>query len=142
LLFPTLFHEQVSKLRLPHTTQLPAPREDGQIEVRYRVQVEWTCDVADWETVERLEPFHLWQEAEIEKRFRQGEPPGGSLAFIRVSRLSRPFVFPDAPAYGGCRSWVKLPDLPGDITTDSVLDDAVHCERERQIRAVLSAPSP
>ncbi len=137
LLFPTLFHEQVSKLKLPATTQLPAAREDGQIEVRYRVHVEWTRDIADWETVQCLAPLHLWQEAEIEKRFRQDAQPGVSLAFVRASRLSRPFVFPDAPAYGGCRSWVKLPDLPADITSSPALDDAIHRERERQVLAVI-----
>jgi hypothetical protein len=137
LLFPTLFHEQVAKLKLPATTTLPAARDDGQIEVRYGVHVEWTRDIADWETVRRLAPLHLWQEAEIEKRFRQDEQPGVSLAFVRASRLSAPFVFPDSPAYGGCRSWVNLPDLPAGITTHPVLDDATHRERERQVRAVI-----
>ncbi len=137
LLFPTLFHEQVSKLKLPADTRLPTAREDGQIEVRYRVHVEWTRDIADWEIVQRLAPLHLWQEAEIEKRFRRDEKPGVSLAFIRASRLSRPFIFADAPAYGGCRSWVKLPDLPADITSNPALDDAIHRERERQVLAVI-----
>ena len=137
LLFPTLFHEQVAKLKLSTTTQLPAAREDGQIEVRYRIRVEWTRDLADWEMVKRLAPLHLWQEAEIEKRFRQDDQPGVSLAFIRASRLSRPFVFADAPAYGGCRSWVQLPDLPADLTSHPTLDDAIHRERERQVRAVI-----
>jgi len=137
LLFPTLFHEQAAKLRLPADTPLPAPREDGQIEIRYRARVEWTRDVADWELVQRLAPFHLWQESEIEKRFRQDDTPGVSLAFIRVARLSQPFLFPDAPRYGGCRSWVDLPELPADIAVSPVFDDAVHHERERQLRAVV-----
>ena len=139
MLFPTFFHEQLAKLRLPASTALPAPREDGQIEVRYRARVEWTRDISDWEMVKRLAPFHLWQEAEIEKRFRQDEAPGVSLAFIRASRLSRSFVFPDSPRFGGCRSWVELPELPADITSTPVLDDAVHRERERQLRTVLGA---
>ncbi len=139
LLFPTLFHEQVSKLKLPPTTPLPATRGDEMIEVRYRVQVEWTRDVTDWEIVQRLAPFHLWQPAEIEKRFRQDDTPGVSLAFVRASRLSQPFVFPDAPAYGGCRSWVKLPDLPAAITASPAIDEAVHRERERQILTVLGS---
>lgn len=139
LLFPTLFHEQVSKLRLPADTELPAPREDGQIEIAYRARVEWTRDIADWEIVQRLAPLHLWEMAEIEKRFRQDEIQGVSLAFVRVSLLSRPFVFPDSPRYGGCRSWVELPDLPADIACQPVLDDADHREREQQILAILGA---
>jgi len=137
LLFPTLFHEQVTKLKLPAATPLPAARGDEPIEVRYRIHVEWTRDVTDWPTVQRLAPFHLWQEAEIEKRFRQDDIPAVSLAFIRADRLSRPFLFPDAPAYGGCRSWVKLPDLPADITSMPAIDESVHRDRERQLLAVV-----
>src|SRR5690349_20791125 len=44
LLFPTLFHEQVAKLKLPADTQLPATRPDGQHEVALRARVEWTRD--------------------------------------------------------------------------------------------------
>jgi hypothetical protein len=142
LLFPTLFHEQVSKLKLPATTALPAAREDERIEIRYRVQVEWTRDITDWATVQRLAPLHLWQEAEIEKRFRQDDQPGVSLAFVRAARLSRPFVFPDAKAYGGCRSWVTLPELPADLASAPALDDAAHREREREVLAAIGALPP
>jgi hypothetical protein len=139
LLFPTLFHEQVSKLKLPPATPLPAAHPDGQIEVRHRVTVEWTRDVTDWETVRRLAPFHLWQESEIEKRFRQDETPAVSLAFVRAFRLSQPFVFADSPRFGGCRSWVELPELPTAIGSTPALDDTVHRETERQILAALAA---
>lgn len=139
LLFPTLFHEQVSKLKLPPATPLPAIRDDGHIEIRTHVHVEWTRDITDWETVQQLAPFHLWQEVEIEKRFRQDDTPAVSLAFIRVSRLSEPFTFPDSPRYGGCRSWVELPELPPSITLTPVLDEATHRTREQQVCAVLAA---
>ena len=43
LLFSTLFHEQVAKLKLPPATPLPAPRADGQHEVRLRVRVAGGC---------------------------------------------------------------------------------------------------
>ncbi|MCE9610547.1 MAG: DUF1802 family protein [Chthoniobacter sp.] len=138
LLFPTLFHEQVAKLKLPPTTALPAPRADGQHEVRYRVRVEWTEDVTDWEKVRALAPFHLWQETEIGKRFQQDGNPAVSLAFVRVARLAEPFIFPDAPRFGGCRSWITLPE-PADTRAADVLDAATHQAREREIRAVLQA---
>jgi hypothetical protein len=138
LLFPTLFHEQVSKLKLPGSTALPTVRADGQVEVNFGVTVEWTHDLADWSAVQRLAPFHLWQESEVEKRFRQDDQPGVSLAFVRVSRLSEPFVFPDSPRFGGCRSWVQLPDLPAESATVRVLDDAVHRERETMITSAIA----
>jgi hypothetical protein len=137
LLFPTLFHEQVAKLRLPPDTPLPAPRADGQLEVRLHCRVEWTRDLADWPTVQRLAPLHLWQESEIEKRFRQDQKPGVSLAFVRVSRLAPALVFPDSPRYGGCRSWIQLPELPPATAIVPVLDDGAHRDMERRLRELL-----
>jgi hypothetical protein len=137
LLFPTLFHEQVQKLKLPPETPLPAAREDGQHEIRYLARVEWTHDITEWATVQALAPFHLWQESEVEKRYRQDEKQMVSLAFVRISQLAEPFVFPDAARYGGCRSWVPLPDLPAGVTMTPVLDEATHREREQEIRALV-----
>ena len=137
LLFPTLFHEQVAKLRLPATTELPKAREDDQHSVSLVAHVEWTRDVKDWEKVKALEPFHLWTEAEIEKRYRQDDEPGVSLAFVRISRLSEPLVFPDSPKYGGCRSWIELPELPAGTTLTPVVDDAANAVRAREVSAVL-----
>ncbi len=140
LLFPTLFHEQAAKLKVPADTPLPAPRADGQIEVRLHCRVEWTQDLTDWPTVQRLAPLHLWQEFEIEKRFRQDEKPGVSLAFVRVSRLSQPFVFPDSPRYGGCRSWIELPTFPPGCALAPVLDEEAHRGAEQRIQSALQPP--
>jgi hypothetical protein len=51
--------------------------------------------------------------------------------------LSAPFVFPDSPRYGGCRSWVTLPDLPATTSSDPVLDGAEHQDREKRLLALL-----
>ena len=142
LLFPTLFHEQVAKLKLPPETPLPDLREDGQHVVDYRVRVEWTRDVIDFSTVRGLAPFHLWQESEIHKRFIYEEEKGKtgvSVAFVRVEKFSEPFVFPDSPKYGGCRSWIQLPDMPSEITCSLVLDDATHKMREVEILKLLDS---
>ena len=136
LLFPTLFHEQVAKLKLPAETALPAMRADGQHEIRFRARVEWTRDVSDLAVVERLAPFHCWQDSEIEKRFHY-EDAGVSVAFVRIEKLSASFVFADSPKFGGCRSWIQLPDLPEGITALPMLDEMGHRARERELRAVL-----
>src|SRR5262249_32908800 len=122
-LFPTLFHEQAAKLKVPEGIALPAARTDGQHEVRLIAHAEWTADVSDWEKVRALAPFHLWQESEIEKRFRQDDTPGVSVAFVRVLLLSEAQVFPDSPKYGGCRSWIEIPDLAVDASLVPVLGE-------------------
>ena len=137
LLFPTLFHEQASKLRVPPETALPAGRPDGQHEIRLLARVEWTRDVTDWATVQALEPFHIWAEPEIEKRFRQDDQPGVSVAFVRVFALREPHVFPDSPKYGGCRSWIEVPDLRLGIRFEPVIADAKHDQLQVELRRVL-----
>jgi hypothetical protein len=137
LLFPTLFHEQAAKLRVPSGTMLPQARPDGQHEIRLLARAEWTRDVTDWAAVQSLEPFHIWAEPEIEKRFRQDDQPGVSVAFVRILELSEPLVFPDLPKYGGCRSWIEVPGLPPGTTLKPVIDDEAHREREEQIKRAL-----
>ncbi len=133
-LFPTLFHEQVARTKLSGETPLPV-REEGMIEVRYLVRVEWTARIEEWPAAQALAPFHIWTEAEIESRFRY-ENAGLNLAFVRVSKLAEPWRFPDEPKYGGCRSWVNLPEPPA-IGASAVLDEKIHREREREILAVI-----
>jgi hypothetical protein len=140
-LFPTLFHEQVAKLKLPAGTALPAQRPDGQHEVTLRARVEWTQDVSDLDVVRRLAPFHIWQDGEIEKRFHYEEEKGKTgvnVAFVRIEKLGDPFVFPDSPKFGGCRSWIELPEPPAGVTYTPVLDDTAHRARESVVRALLA----
>lgn len=139
-LFPTLFHEQAAKLKLPPGTALPATRADGQHEIRLRARAEWTEDVSDSAALRRLAPFHIWQDSEIERRFHYQEEKGKSgvsVAFIRAEILDAPFVFPDSPKYGGCKSWIELPEFPAAISARPALDDAAHKAREMEIRAAL-----
>jgi hypothetical protein len=109
--------------------------------VTLRARVEWTQDLTDLDVVHRLAPFHCWQDSEIEKRFRYEEEkgkPGLSVAFVRIERLEPPLIFPDSPKYGGCRSWIQLPDMPAETTTSLSLDEDTHREREKAIRAVIA----
>lgn len=138
LLFPTLFHEQLAKTKLPPETPLPAA-EAGRVRIQYLARVEWTELVTGPAAVARLAPFHIWKDAEIEQRFRYDDVQGVNLAFVRVFRLEPVFSFPDEAKYGGCRSWVTLPDLPEGTKPAPVLDDAAHAEREKVVRGVVGS---
>ncbi len=108
-LFPTFFHEQLARVRLTNAT-LPEARP-GEIEIRYFARVSEVRVMTDWEEVRALEPFHILQESVVRERFDYAEEPGVHVAFVQVSRLEPAWRFPDAKAYGGCRSWVTLPEL-------------------------------
>ena len=140
LMLPTLFHEQIAKLKLPDGSTLPKLVE-GEHTISYRIVVEWTQDLTDWQQISRLEPFHLWREHVIRERFDYEEKQGLSLAFVRAYRLRRPAVFPDSPKYGGCRSWVTLPDLDEMLHCDPVLDEEQHRKVAAAVQSALAGGS-
>jgi hypothetical protein len=134
-LFPTFFHEQLAKTKLPSETPLPA-REAGVIAIRSFARVEWTEFVTDPGKALALAPFHIWKNEVVEERFRYDDVRGVHVAFLRVFRLAQPWTFPDDPKFGGCRSWLELPDAPG-IAHSPALDDDAHAAREQEIRRII-----
>jgi hypothetical protein len=135
-LFPTLFHEQLPKTKLPVETPLPVA-EHGLVRIRLFARVEWTRLIVDPAMLPKLAPFHIWTDEVIEERFRYDEVQGVNLAFLRVFQLDQDWTFPDDPKYGGCRSWVILPDFPETIVMKPVLDDMTHADRQKQLLSII-----
>jgi hypothetical protein len=90
---------------------LPEPHP-GEIEIRYFAQVEQTRLMTDWDEVRALESRHVLDENVVRERFDYDGTPGVQVAFVRTFRLEPAWRFPDMKAYGGCRSWVELPEAP------------------------------
>jgi hypothetical protein len=133
-LFPTFFHEQIVKVR-SRGTALPAARE-GEIEIRYWARLEAQQEIKSSETAAALEPFHILQESVVRERFAYRKE-GLFVALIRVFRLEPCWIFAEKPAFGGCKSWVNLPEFPAEIRLEPVLADRVHEERVRTIEQCL-----
>lgn len=135
-LFPTWFHEQIARTKLPPGTPLPE-RPKGTIVIRYFAKVEWTRLVTEPSLMPALAPFHLWNDEVVSERFHYDTVQGMHVAFLRIYKLSRPWELPDGPQYGGCRSWVELPDAPADIGIAPVLDDAAHHARAKTLQSAM-----
>lgn len=135
-LFPTFFHEQLSKTTLPAQTPMPAATQ-GLVRIDYLAHVEWSALVQDLEKLKKLAPLHIWSHQVVEERFRYCQPEGVNVAFLRIYKLSRPWEFPGTPQHGGCRSWVELPSVPEEISLTPVLDDSPHQTRAEQLRRIL-----
>jgi hypothetical protein len=112
-LFPTFFHEQANLVRDP-VAVLPEPLPD-EIEVRYFARVKEAHLVTNWEEVLALEPCHILQEGVVRERFEADNTPGVHVALVETFRLDPVWRFPDAKAYGGCRSWLELPMPPAGL---------------------------
>jgi hypothetical protein len=136
LLFPTWFHEQLASTKLPPETPVPLQRED-EIEIAYAATVERVAVLTDLEKVRRLGDMHVWRDAVIEERFHYDEAPGVHVAFVRVYRLEPPRRLRMEKKYGGCRSWVELPEIDG-CALVSVISDEEHERRSALLEKLLS----
>ncbi len=135
-LFPTWFHEQLEKTTLPVGTTLP-PQLEGEIEIRYAVALEWSRLVTDTARLPALKEFHILHESVIDERFRYDETLGIHVAFVRGFRLELPRLLPMQKNFGGCRSWLDLPDL-GDTRLVPVLTDEEHSARRSALESALA----
>lgn len=135
LLFPTWFHEQLEKTTLPPETQVP-PAPGDELEIRYAATVEWSRLVTDLEALRKLRGHHVWQDSVLEQRFHYEETFGVHVAYVRVFRLDPPQRLKNEKRFGGCRSWVELPEIEGSAFV-SVLSDEENERRKKLIEGLL-----
>jgi hypothetical protein len=138
-LFPTRFHEQAAQFPWPGGTTSAAPEGDeAPHTLTLFATVAFKYQLTTWQEAERLRPFHFWTAETIRERFDYTDNAGISLAFLRVWRISPAWTFPDQSRYGGCRSWLDLPDVPRDLSLSPVLGETRHAERLAAVRAALT----
>ena len=118
-LFPTFFHEQLERVRESNGS-LPTPPATG-IEIRYLARVKEQRVLTDWEEVRKLERLHVLRESVVRERFDYDKVPGVHVAFVDVFRLDPVWRFPNAKSYRGCRSWLKLPSPPLNLTLQRIV---------------------
>lgn len=135
VLFPTWFHEQLARTRLPRDTPLP-PEPVNDLEIRYAASVEWSGMVTDLSKIRALESLHILDPSVIEERFHYSETRGLHVAFVRIFRLEPPKQIRMEKKYGGCRSWVDLPEID-DCALVSVLSEREHIRRFDLLRKIL-----
>ena len=127
LLFPTRFHEQEQKVQLKEslaTRLVPSEYIEGEkVELKYLCRIHSVEIMHHWETIQALKKFHIWDEPTILERYRWSkegeEEPFISLAILRVFRLSKRIELSYGKKYGGCRSWLKVPEINSEIIDSS-----------------------
>ena len=115
-LFPTRFHNQDQFVREGSVSKLPEWQAGETVGITHHCEALWAKTLTDWDQVAALEPYHIWTEETIRQRFDwegKGMASGSiHVALLRVSKLAQPWEFPYVAKYGGCRSWVTLPEPP------------------------------
>lgn len=140
-LFPTRFHGQARQFPWPGSSAgTPEKSDDAPHSLTLFAEVVFKHQLTAWDDVERLRPFHHWTTETIRERFDYTDHAGISLAFLRVWKVAPAWTFRDQARFGGCRSWLDLPDVPRDLTLSTVLDDAAHANRLAAVRQALTLP--
>ena len=123
-LFPAHFHGQGNFLQPDFVAGRDFPdiadKERETITIEYQAEVVETRVITDWEEAVALDGQHAWTEETVKQRFDYDEAPGISVAYVRVYRLAAPWTFANERGFGGCRSWVKLPDCPQELLQGKV----------------------
>ena len=137
-LFPTYFHGQILKTRLSLDRDV-VPQQNPVI-ISVFAEVEFTTWICDLKQMEPLESLHVLRKSVVEQRFRYDEKQGLHIAFLRAFKLSTPWECPFQKSYGGCRSWVTLPERPSNLILKPVLSEIEQAHR-RQIIASIAEQS-
>ncbi len=129
-LFPTYFHEQPEKVR-EIDIEFPV-RSNDRIDINFFAKLELVKTITSWETAQALEPLHILKAEVVRERFGYDKAPGLQVGFVRVFQVVPSWAFPDQKSYGGCRSWVKLPELPKALRFEPILSDGEHVLRRNE----------
>lgn len=138
-LFPTRFHALADQVREGEVDVMPEWQPGDLIRITHHVEARWAVTLTDWEKVAALEPLHIYSQATVRNRFDwagKGMSSGSiHLALVRVRQLAVPWEFPYEPKYGGCRSWINLPEPPAgwEIPACQVLDDVAFANLETKL---------
>ncbi|MFK7850723.1 MAG: DUF1802 family protein [Akkermansiaceae bacterium] len=120
-LFPTKFHAQLDQVREETFQPEKEWQEGDMMEITHHAEAIFAVTVTSWDKVQSLLPFHIYAEKTLEDRFYwEGKGmPSGSLhvAFVKVTELKKPWDLPYEKRYGGCRSWLELPEPPPERLT-------------------------
>jgi len=135
-LFPTWFHEQLEKTILPLGTALP-PQLNGEIEIRHAAVLEWSRLVTDLTLLPGLRSLHILHDSVVNERFHYDATHGIHVGFVRGFRLATPRCLPMQKNFGGCRSWLELPDM-GDLLLEPAISDAEHAARKSALENLLA----
>lgn len=143
LLFPTRFHAQLEQVREGDFTPSQEWQEGEELEIRHRVEARFAVTLSDWSKVAALSAHHIYQEEVLRERFEwEGKGmPGGSIHVVlaRVMKLRQACKLEYRKGFGGCRSWVDLPEPAGGLPNegDPVIADVAFESLEREIKGIL-----
>ncbi len=141
-LFPTKFHAQSGHVREGGFPSGAEWQAGDFFSITHHAEALFAVTLTDWTQVEALVPYHIYTDQTLKDRFDwegKGMATGSiHLAFVKVSKLLVPLEIKYEKRFGGCRSWVELPDIPGisDISSSPVLESEFLQSLASEVRGI------
>ncbi len=142
LLFPTVEHQNPAALKPAYAGRVsvvPSGWHPETVTLTSWAQITDVLPLRDRAALDRLFDYHIWSRAAMEQRWQWRPQHPLTVLLLRVYRLALPIQLPYRREYGGCRSWLELPEplVLGD--SQPVLAAAPY---ERQVTAIRAAIAP
>jgi hypothetical protein len=116
-LYPTAEHQRPELLKAAyrHTIDLSTASPVGEpIRIEGWADIVGVATVADPEHLANVDSKTIWTHDYAESRLKWKRRDPLWVLALRAYRLADPITVPWRDEYGGCTSWVDLPDLPDD----------------------------
>jgi hypothetical protein len=140
LLYPTFEHQQTFLLK-PEYANLVCPVTSGWHPETVRIgswaEITDILPVRDEATVNRLLPFHIWNEHFISDRLKWKARQPLYVLLLRTYKLAEVQEIPYRAEYGGCKSWIDLQQTINVQNTEPVLSDSRYQQLVTEIRAIV-----
>lgn len=139
-LFPTFEHQDPIYLK-PQVQEMlnhlpKALPENNPVVLTYCAQVTRDGIIAQADELNKLDAFHGWSDAAVQKKFSWAIQNQIHVLELRVYRLESPLLIPHSPQYEGCKSWIDF-EKPFEISDmQPVLPDGQFQDLQRQLTSI------
>ncbi len=143
-LYPTFEHQKPHLLKTTYADRVQSVASGWHpemVEIQAWVEVTHAYQVSEAAAIEALLPFHIWTETFVTDRLKWQPRSPVSLLLLRVYQLEQPVQIPYSAEYGGCKSWIELPDLDANAARP-VFAEADYQRQVEQIQAALEQTIP
>ena len=126
LLLPGYEHQRPGLIK-PEYRQLmdeiPDLTDDGPLRFTSYAEVEGAYEISEPESLEAIDPYHMWTPEYAESRFRWRPKKPLTVLVLRTYLLPEEVELPYSEAYAGCKSWIELEDAVSTEGTRPALDE-------------------
>ena len=143
-LFPTYEHQNKADLKPEARTHLDSaiqtkPLDPHQLPIEHYAQTIGVIQIKNENELAKIQPYHIWSDEAVKKRFEYGREKGLFAIAVRVFRLPKPYPIEVLPEYAGCKSWVGLKSKLTTAGAEPVLGSSEFEKKWKEIHSLFSS---